>query len=252
MEQSIEWRSSLLVNFIDYEKAFDSVDRKTLWKIMRHYGIPTKLVNLVEELYEGSSCKILHEGQLTDSFPIKTGVKQGCILSPFLFILAIDWLMKESTAGRRNGIQWTPWTQLDDLDFADDLALLSHTQAQMQEKTTVLDSLSRSIGLHIHAGKSKIFRINNANQAAIVVNNKRLEEVDSFVYLGSVTDRRGGTEADIKARIGKARTAFLSINNFGKIGQVNERMRNNCQVINKGINNYRFKDKVSSYSFILN
>ena len=67
VEQSIEWKSSLLVNFIDYEKAFDSVDMKTLWKIMRHYGIPVKLVTLVEELYEGSSCRILHDGQLTDT-----------------------------------------------------------------------------------------------------------------------------------------------------------------------------------------
>ena len=93
VEQSLEWNSSLIVNFIHYEKAFDSVDRTTLWKIMRHYGIPDKLVTMVKELYEGSSCRVLHEGQLTDSFNIVTGVKQGCLLSPFLFILAVDWLI---------------------------------------------------------------------------------------------------------------------------------------------------------------
>ena len=72
VEQSLEWNSSLIVNFIDYEKAFDSVDRTTLWKIMRHYGIPDKLVTMVKELYGGSSCRVLHEGQLTDSFNIIT------------------------------------------------------------------------------------------------------------------------------------------------------------------------------------
>ena len=168
IEQSIEWKSSLIVNFIDYEKAFDSVDRKTLWKIMRHYGIPCKLVTLVEKLYEGSSCRVLHDGQLTDSFNIRTGVKQGCILSPFLFILAVDWLMKEATSGRRNGIQWTLWTQLEDLDFADDLALLSHIQAQMQEKTTGLDKLSRSVGLHIHPRKSKVFGVNTTKEPQLL------------------------------------------------------------------------------------
>ena len=216
VEQSLEWNSSLIVNFIDYEKAFDSVDRTTLWKIMRHYGIPDKLVTMVKELYEGSSCRVLHEGQLTDSFNIVTGVKQGCLLSPFLFILAVDWLMRETTSGRCNGIQWTLWTQLDDLDFADDLALLSHSHAQMQAKTTELNRISRSVGLRIHPGKSKIFKVNTANEATVEVNEKDLEEVDSFVYLGSVMDLKGGTEADVKARIGKARVAFIALNKIWK------------------------------------
>ena len=51
VEQSLEWNSSFYINFIDYEKAFDSVDRDMLWKIMRHYGIPEKIVNLVRSLY---------------------------------------------------------------------------------------------------------------------------------------------------------------------------------------------------------
>ncbi|VDP22530.1 unnamed protein product [Schistosoma margrebowiei] len=46
MEQSIEWNSSLYINFIEYEKAFDSVDRKTLWKLLRYYGVPQKIVKI--------------------------------------------------------------------------------------------------------------------------------------------------------------------------------------------------------------
>ena len=134
IEQSNEWKSSLIINSIVYEKAFDSIDRATLWKIMRHYGIPQKLVTLVDKMYDGTTCRILNEGQLTDSFQIKTGVKQGCLLSPFLFILALDWLLKEVTRGKRNGIQWTLWNQLDDLDFADDIALLSHNTIKCKIK----------------------------------------------------------------------------------------------------------------------
>ena len=54
------------MNFVDYEKAFDSVDRNTLWKLMRHYGIPEKMVNLVKSLYEGTFCQVVHDGQLSD------------------------------------------------------------------------------------------------------------------------------------------------------------------------------------------
>jgi hypothetical protein len=63
---------------------------------------------------------------------------QGCLLLPFLFLLVIDWIMMTVTTSRSNGIHWTLLTQLDDLDFADDLALLSHNHKQMQDKTTHL------------------------------------------------------------------------------------------------------------------
>ena len=211
VERSIEWNSPLLVNFIDFEKAFDSIDRDTLWKLLRHYGIPPKIVTLIQKMYDGTNCKVLHEGRLTDSFKIKTGVRQRCLLSPFLFILAVDWLMKESTSGSRNGIQWTLWTQLDDLDVADDIALVSHNHSQMQDKTSTVNQLSGSIGLRIHPGKSKMLKIKTENIQAITVGGKPLEVVENFTYLGSVIDHSGGTAADVRSRVAQARTAFKNL-----------------------------------------
>lgn len=216
IEQSTEWNSPLYVNFIDYEKAFDSIDRNTLWKLMQHYGIPQKFITLIQKIYEGSSCKVMHGGQLTNSFEVKTGVRQGCLLSPFLFLLGIDYIMKKTTEGRRNGIQWTLWSQLDDLDFADDLALLSHKLSQMQEKTTCLAQVSTQIGLNIHLGKTKVLRINAANDEAVMLGEKALEEVNSFTYLGSIVNKQGGSDEDIRARIGKARAVYISMKNIWK------------------------------------
>ncbi|VDP31857.1 unnamed protein product [Schistosoma margrebowiei] len=70
--------------------------------------------------------------------------------------------MKTSTCEGKHGIQWTSRMQLDDLDFADDMALLSQTQQQMQEKTISVAVASAAIGLNIHKGKSKILRYNTA------------------------------------------------------------------------------------------
>ena len=134
VEQSMEWDSSLYIHFVDYEKAFDSLDRDTLWKFLQHYGIPEKCISLIRNSYEDMACRVVHAGQLTDSFKVKAGVRQGCLLSPFLFLLARDWIMKTTTKNRRNWIQWTPWSQLEDLDFPYELALLSHSHKHMQKK----------------------------------------------------------------------------------------------------------------------
>jgi len=122
--------------------------------------------------------------------------------------------MKTATSQRRNGIQWTLWEQLDDLDFADDLALLSHSQQQMQDKTNVVAALSSQVGLNIHKEKTKVIKINSTSTERITLNGSPLEESQSFTYLGSIIDQQGGTVADVKARIGKARAAFIQLKNI--------------------------------------
>ena len=101
-QQSIEWNSSLYVNFVDYEKAFDSLDRETLWElIMRHYAIPEKFLILIHNIYEGMTCKAIHADKISTGFEVLTGGRQGCILSTFLFLMAIDWITRTTTANLR-------------------------------------------------------------------------------------------------------------------------------------------------------
>lgn len=138
---SKEWNWPIYVIFIDYVKAFDSVDRQTLWRLIRHYGVPEKLT-IIKNAYKGLMCRIVHGRKLADAFQVKAGVRQGCLLSLFLFRLTIDWIMKTSTTNQQNGIQWTLCTHLDDLDLPDDLALLSHTQTQMHDETSTVTAMS--------------------------------------------------------------------------------------------------------------
>ena len=175
---------------------------------MAHYGIPNKFITITQQLYLQSSCRVIHNGNLTDSFTVETGVRQGCLLSPFLFLLAVDWIMKTTTAEQNLGIQWTMWSQLEDLDFADDIVLLSTTQAQMQTKFTKLAKTAATTGLHINKSKTKVINIDHNTNNTINLDGEALEEVDTYTYLGSIVGRDGGSNKDIQARIGKARTAF--------------------------------------------
>ena len=101
VEQSLELNSAIYFNFIDYDRSFDSVDRETMWKLLRHYGVPEKIISLIRCTYQDTSCRIAHAVQLSVRFEVKTGVRQGYLLSPFLFLLVIDWIMNTTTTGRR-------------------------------------------------------------------------------------------------------------------------------------------------------
>ncbi|VDP73453.1 unnamed protein product, partial [Schistosoma curassoni] len=104
--------------------------------------------------------------------------------------------------------------QLDDLVFANDLALPSQSQQQMQEKTTSVAAASAAVGLDIHKGKSRILRYNTACTNPVTIDGEDLEDVKVFTYLGSIIDEQRGSDADVKARIGKARAAYLQLENI--------------------------------------
>ena len=85
LEQSLEWTSPLYINFVEYEKAFDSVDRQTLWKLLGHYEIPEKITNIIRNSYERMTCRVVHGRQLTNAFEVRTGVRQDACCRQFCF-----------------------------------------------------------------------------------------------------------------------------------------------------------------------
>ena len=208
VEQCVEWQSPLYINFVDFEKAFDSLDRVTLWKLLRYYGLPNKFVNIIRSMYDRFSGQVICKGKLSAGLAIKTGVRQGCLLSPLLFLIAIDLAMRKTTEHQRTGIQWTLFTQLEDLDFADDLALVSESHRHMQQKTERLQVNSGLLGLRINTGKTKVMKVNPRSCDPIAVNGEAIEEVQDFTYLGSNISLEGGADRDVELRIGKARHAF--------------------------------------------
>ncbi|VDP26143.1 unnamed protein product [Schistosoma curassoni] len=104
--------------------------------------------------------------------------------------------------------------QLNDLDSSGDLALLSQTQQKMQDKTTSVAAASTAVGLNTHKGKSKILRYSTARNNRITLNEEAFEDVKTFTHLGSIIDEHRGPDADVKARIGKARAAYLQLWNI--------------------------------------
>ena len=104
LEQANEWRADLFVHFADFEKAFDSVRRESQWN-MRRSGIPDKMVRVTVSIYEGFECAVIDGSVTSDWFIIKSGIKQGCVMSGFLFLLCLDKVMRKATADKKRGMR---------------------------------------------------------------------------------------------------------------------------------------------------
>jgi hypothetical protein len=147
--------------------------------VLKEYGVPEKIVKMIKILY----------GKFSPFFAVETGVKQGCLLSGLLLIIVVDWLMKQTTEalpeGVNTGLEWIDGQVFEDLDYTDDLGLVSEGIDDLQRKTIRLSRRGKSVGLKISAKKTKILRVCTDNERQVKLDGEVLEDVDEFVYLGS-------------------------------------------------------------------
>jgi len=94
----------LYVHLVDFEKAFDSVHRESLWLIMQSYGIPSKMISMVKAVYNDFDCAVVDEEDTTALSKIRTGVKQESNMSGLLFMRVVDWVLRKTLQESNTGI----------------------------------------------------------------------------------------------------------------------------------------------------
>ena len=134
---------------MEFKKAFDSIHRESLWKIAALHGIPQKYIKIIKKMYSNSTCCIKTENSNSEFFTVETGARWGCILSPFLFLLVIDFIVKNAIDNTEHGIQWYNQQHLADLDFADDIVLIAKTFTELEDLTYGLYDEGSKIGLKV-------------------------------------------------------------------------------------------------------
>jgi len=130
------------------------------WDIMGQYGIPSIFIRTFKALYHQSSSCVTEGGRYSSWFEVKSGERQGCVLSGFIFVLIMDWVMSH-TNDKRRGLRWKFTLVLEDLDYADGVALISSRFADLQQKTDRLAATAGIVGLKINTCKTKMLRMNH-------------------------------------------------------------------------------------------
>ena len=215
-EKYSEKRKPLYCCYIDYQKAFDTVWQEGLWQAMRHLGYSSKTVDLLRALYGTSQSTVRVNGELTPWFTTMTGVRQGCILSPQLFNILLELVLRLAIQDEQIGAK-VQGQYINNLRFADDIVLLAETKEDLQFLVTRVNTFSKKFGLTINISKTEVQVINREKvQLDILIDGKPLKQVEDFIYLGGVISETPSNENDIKRRIGLAMGSMQKLNPIWK------------------------------------
>lgn len=233
IEQSVEYGTPLYVAFVDFEKAFDRVDRGAVWLALHRRNIPNKIIRLIRALNDDTKCQVLHNRKLSDEFGVTAGLRQGCRLSLLLFLPVIDDIMNEAIPSTQ-GIQWNSTRKLGYLAYADDICLLSNSHDEIQLMLNRLLATALKCGLKMNDHKTKIMKINANDPRPILLSNssRSIEQVAKYCYVGRMLSTNGGTSEDIEQRIVAATSSF---DKLGKIWESSDLFTSNKLRIFKAV-----------------
>nr|VZI00205.1 unnamed protein product [Spirometra erinaceieuropaei] len=233
-EKCQEMRTHLYSTFVDLTKAFDTVNREGLWKIMQKFGCPERFTHMVRQLHDGMMARVTDNGAVSEAFAVTNGVTQGYVLAPTLFSLMFSAMLMDAYRDERPGIRIAyrtdghllnqrrmhfksrvSTTTVHELLFADDCALNTTSEEEMQRSMDLFSAACENFGLVINTQKTVVMHQPPPNSATapnappqISVNGTHLQVVENFPYLGSTLSRNTKIDDEVANRISKASQAF--------------------------------------------
>jgi hypothetical protein len=221
-EKCREQHMPLYLAFIDLTKAFDLVSRDGLFAVLAKVGCPPKLLNIIRSFHDDMKGTVQYDGSTSPPFDILSGVKQGCVLAPTLFGIFFACLLRHAFGNSTEGVylhtrsdgklfnlarlkskRKIRETVIRDMLFADDAAIATHTEAELQSLMDRFAKAATDFGLTISLKKTNVMA-QEANPPNIAINGCQLEAVEHFTYLGSAITNNLSLDSELDARIGKA------------------------------------------------
>ena len=206
-------REYLYLVFVDFAKAFDSVEYNAVWKSLQEMGVSSHLIGILRKMYEVGKSKV----KVNDSevpIVIERGVRQGDTISPVLFTACLRSVFRtlewDEKGVRMNG------EYLSHLDFADDIVLFARSRKQAEEMVRELEDAAEKVGLRVNASKTVFMTMCVSRQARspLKMRSGEIECVESVVYLGRELNMESDCTNEIKRRIKAGWGAFANFRSF--------------------------------------
>ena len=196
-EKSWEWKEDKYIAFLDLEKAFDRVPRQKMWDALNdeYYEIPEKLKRAIYNTYKDTKCRVKTANENEDWFEVKTGVRQGSVLSPLLFIMFLDKCMREKIDDAERII---------DLLYADDHVIIANSIEDLQNSLEDWNDILTTNGMKISKEKSEVMLLSRVHEEVeISLEGHVLQQSRNFKYLGVTVSDTNDTRLEVIHRITK-------------------------------------------------
>jgi len=209
-------RSKFYVVFVDYLKAFDSVDRDRLWGVLQKVKTSTKMLRMLQGMYKTVQSCVRWGADVSEFFDCPFGVRQGCQISPLIFSLLITEVADSVTSKGKHGFQFLPGLQeIFLLLFADDICLISTTPAGLQNQINNLEKASSALGLTVNLNKTKVMVFRKGGHLARMekwyYQGHELEVVNSYKYLGFTLTTKLSFDIALEEFAGRAKGRVVEI-----------------------------------------
>ena len=212
-KQESSRKKNIYFCFIDYAKAFDSVDYNKLWKILKEMGIPGHLTCLLRNLYAGQEATVRTGHGTTDWFQIGK-VCQGCILSPCLFNLYAEYIMRNAGLEEAQAGIKTAERNITNLRYADDTTLMAESEEEPKSLLMKVKEESEKVGLKLNIQKMKIMA--SGPITSWQIDGETMETVSDFIFLGSKITADGDCSHEIERRLLFGRKVMTNLDSILK------------------------------------
>ena len=208
VERCWEFQKDIYCVFIDFKQAFDSVWRNGMLKSLEKWNIDPDIIEAINNIYSNTTARVKKGPITTDNFTTTGGVIQGCPLSPHLFNLFLEWVLRTALEENEGGII-LGGIRITNLRYADDIVILAETKEDLQRMLGRLEDQCQRYGLVINREKTKSMKIGRHEEDLnIRLSGGEVEQVKDFKYLGVYFTSKGGTEKAVKERIAMGQRAF--------------------------------------------
>ena len=195
------------------QKAFDKVQHVTLFEILQELDVNGKDVELIKNLYWQQQAAVSIGQDMSDWVNIAKGVRQGCVLSPELFSLYTEMIMRK--INHMDGVR-IGGINVNNIRYADDTAIIADSEEQLPNLINLIADENRKFGLEINKRKTFCMTVSKKNvspKCKLEIDGLEIKQVDKFKYLGSLIASDAKSDQEIKRRIGIAKTAFKCMPN---------------------------------------
>ena len=218
IKKAREFQKNIYFCFIDYAKAFDCVDHNKLWKLLQEIGIPDHLTCLQRNLYAGQEATVRTGHGTTEWFQMGKGVCQGCILSPCLFNLYAEYIMRNAGLDEVQAGIKIARKNINSLRYADDTTLIAESGEKLKSLLMKVKEESERVGLKVNIQKTKIMAPGPITSWQI--NGEIMETVRDLVFLGSKFTANGDYSHEIKRHLLLGRKVMISLDSILKIRDI--------------------------------